>query len=172
MGYTVEYDKYYKEDKKACGEPFSEIINFLESKKGKNLKALDLGCGQGRDSIPMAQMGYSVIGVDVSKVGLEQLDEISRKNKFKIKTIVGDIIDFKTRERFDVIVVDRVLHILPDSEERETILSRCRSYLKKGGVLLIADTPQNISSFKSYVKKNLKDLKVIFDKKNYLFYEK
>src|SRR3989344_2357384 len=36
---------------------------------------LDLGCGNGRNTIPLARMGYEVTGVDISQVALNQAGE-------------------------------------------------------------------------------------------------
>lgn len=49
---TVTYDKHY-ETENLFGDPYPELIEFFDkySRKG-NL--LDLGCGQGRDAIPLA----------------------------------------------------------------------------------------------------------------------
>lgn len=54
---TATYDKYYQTEN-LFGDPYPELIEFFANypKKGK---VLDLGCGQGRDAIAIAQLGYS-----------------------------------------------------------------------------------------------------------------
>ena len=51
---NVSYDKQYQTEN-LFGEPYSE--------RGR---LLDLGCGQGRNAIPLAQLGYEVTGMDIS----------------------------------------------------------------------------------------------------------
>ena len=63
--------------------------SFLQESKVKTI--LELGCGQGRDAIHFAQLGYDVSALDISqkaiksiekvKVKLERTDSISAKDK-------------------------------------------------------------------------------------------
>ena len=57
------YDKHYQTPN-YFGEPYPELLSFFSKYKPKG-HVLDLGCGQGRDAIAMARMGYKVTGVDI-----------------------------------------------------------------------------------------------------------
>jgi len=74
---TVTYYKYY-EAENLFGEPYPELIEFFAEYPRKR-KVLDLGCGQGRDAIALARLGYSVTGIDNSRVGIDQMNEIGQK---------------------------------------------------------------------------------------------
>ena len=69
----VQYDKYYQTEN-LFGRPYPELIEFYSNIKKKG-KLLDLGYGQGRDSIALAKLGFTVTGIDYSKVGIEQLNK-------------------------------------------------------------------------------------------------
>ena len=79
---SVGYDKYYQTED-LFGEPYRELIEFYSAilKKGK---LLDLGCGQGRDAIPLARMGFDVVGMDNSSVGITQLNAVAKKEKLPL----------------------------------------------------------------------------------------
>ena len=56
---------------------------------------LDIGCGNGRDSVFFSSLGFRVIGIDASKKALEQI----KKNSFlNAKFFVGDISDKTLRD--------------------------------------------------------------------------
>ena len=68
----VKYDEYYSTQDHALGPAFKEVIAFFQNLElGQTV--LDVGVGQGRDAIPLAQMGHRVIGIDLSSIGIEQL---------------------------------------------------------------------------------------------------
>ncbi|MCB0820944.1 MAG: methyltransferase domain-containing protein, partial [Bacteroidetes bacterium] len=77
------YDKYY-ETEELFGEPYPELIEFFRTYSLKG-KVLDLGCGQGRDSIAIARLGYEVTGIDNSRTGIEQMLEIAASENLNLK---------------------------------------------------------------------------------------
>jgi 2-polyprenyl-3-methyl-5-hydroxy-6-metoxy-1,4-benzoquinol methylase len=118
MSKTV-YDNYYK-DEKYFGSPYTGLINFFEQYSPKGT-VLDLGCGQGRDSIPIAKMGYNVIAVDHSVVGINQLKNEALLCGVKLDAFVGDIYNMDIDENIDIVLLDSMLHfykkdILKESE--------------------------------------------------------
>ncbi|MCB0845307.1 MAG: methyltransferase domain-containing protein, partial [Bacteroidetes bacterium] len=78
----VPYDKYYLTEN-LFGKPYPELIEFFSQNPQKG-KVLDLGCGQGRDAIALARLGYSVTGIDNSKVGIEQMNQVAQTEKLNL----------------------------------------------------------------------------------------
>ncbi|SLM87061.1 hypothetical protein [Vagococcus fluvialis] len=77
------YDKYYKEVN-YFGNPYPELIKYMKQLPKGTL--IDLGAGQGRDSVPLSRMGFLVTSVDTSLVGLEQIKLEEPKIKILHKT--------------------------------------------------------------------------------------
>lgn len=103
-----------------------------------NGTVIDFGCGDGRLSIPLAQLGFKVIAVDASK---QMLERLTKRHNNVFRTVQSDGTDLSTLidEPVDAIVCRAVLihHSHADVERLVAALSAC---LKPGGVF-IADWP-------------------------------
>jgi SAM-dependent methyltransferase len=65
---------------KAVKEVESLCKIFDEYKMPKDSKILDLSCGIGRHSIPLAKRGYKVIGYDISSLYLQKAREWAKRD--------------------------------------------------------------------------------------------
>ena len=54
---------------------------------------LELACGDGRNIIPFAKMGYTMTGVDFSEIALERLKHFSKEHKVSVDTVLMDLTD-------------------------------------------------------------------------------
>ncbi len=63
-------------------DPF--LVKRLTDLKRGN--ALDIACGQGRNSIFLASKGFSVKGMDISDIGLDRLARFSKENRLPVST--------------------------------------------------------------------------------------
>lgn len=121
------YDKYYQTEN-LFGKPYPELMDFLSNYPEKGT-LLDLGCGQGRDSIPLSKLGYKVTGIDTSRVGIEQMNHIASNQKLALEGIVGDIFTFKNFNDFDVVLLDSMFHFTKKDKKRE--IDFIKSLIKK-----------------------------------------
>jgi tellurite methyltransferase len=117
---TVTYDKYYKTEN-YFGKPYPELTNFF-AKYSEKGKVLDLGCGQGRDSIAIARLGFNVTGIDNSIVGIEQMNKIAKTEKITLTGVVGDIFEFDNFAEFDFVLLDNMFHFEKNDRKKETEL--------------------------------------------------
>ena len=116
----VEYDKYYQTEN-LFGSPYPELIEFYSTIKNKG-RLLDLGCGQGRDSIPLARLGFLVTGIDHSKVGIEQLNNIAKREGLTLIGYIEDIYNYSNFNEFEYILLDSMFHFGKKEREKETEL--------------------------------------------------
>ncbi|WP_276390696.1 class I SAM-dependent methyltransferase [Eudoraea chungangensis] len=133
---TGTYDKYYQ-TKDLFGEPYPELVEFISNypKKGK---VLDLGCGQGRDAIALARLGYAVTGIDNSKVGIEQMNKIVEIENLNLYGQVGDIYSFDRYHEFDIVLLDSMFHFAKKDREKEIgLVKRIVSDIRKGCLIVV-----------------------------------
>ena len=90
---------------------------------------LELGCGTGRISTPLARMGHRVVGVDESAEMLAQCTGI--------ETVQSSIQGLDLTERFDVVLLPSHLINSPNEQERSALLQTCRRHLAPGGVVIV-----------------------------------
>ena len=169
----VEYDKYYQTEN-LFGEPYPELIEFYSSIKNKG-RLLDLGCGQGRDSIPLAKLGFSVTGIDNSIVGIEQLNEIAKKEGLSLKGIVGDIYSYSSFREFEFILLDSMFHFDKKNREKEIELVKRLIENSKLNTLIticIQNTGKKVEILNSLIMNNNHLNTVNFIDLTYVFVDK
>lgn len=133
---STGYDKYYQQEN-LFGDPYPELIAFFKSIP-LNSKVLDLGCGQGRDAIAIASLGFEVAGIDNSKVGIEQMNLIAQAKKLNLTGIVADIYAFDKYDDYDFILMDSMFHFAKNDKEKEVaLIQKILRTIKNGSVVVI-----------------------------------
>ncbi len=168
---SVVYDKYYQTER-LFGEPYPELIDFFKeyTKKGK---LLDLGCGQGRNAITLARMGYEVTGIDISKVGIAQMNKIGEAENLKLLGKVADLYTFDQLQEYDITLLDSLFHFAKKDKKKELeLLQRICSQMKNKSLIVICmqDTGDKVQTLKQAIRLKKKPLKKLVDKNfNYTF---
>jgi len=133
-------EEYWKTkwDKREIEEANDFARRSFSQIKDKNFRTLlDLGCGDGRDSLFFASEGLNVTSVDFSESGIKKLNELIKEKSLEIKTIQTDIrkINFPDNS-FDVIYAHLSLHYF-DDEITTQIFEKLFRILKKDGLIFI-----------------------------------
>ncbi len=140
----TDYEQVFKEDEAACGEPFEEFVEFFRHATRK-LTVLDLGSGQGRDSLVAGTHGHSVIGIDLSPTGVAQTNNAAKDRGLDVIAEVGDLRSFESKVKYDTVILDRIVHMLRSDVEKKRLIRTAQDATKSGGYTLIADTPSNMN---------------------------
>jgi len=103
-------------------------------------KALDIGMGQGRNSLFLAALGWEVTGFDISEVGVKQAKAEAEKRGLKINASVGDVDKFDYgKERYDL-VVGMYMHEYLTRNAAKVVAA-----LKPGGMLVVEGIHRDIN---------------------------
>ena len=130
------YDKYYEQEN-YFGNAYPELVDYFNG-LDKNLKILDVGCGQGRDSIALGKLGFEVLGIDVSSVGVAQMNRLAKKDDLHVQGIVHDLNEFEDISSYDIVLFDKMFHFYKKDLEHEIgLLNKYLKKIKKGARLVI-----------------------------------
>jgi SAM-dependent methyltransferase len=165
---TFDYDRLYRENPHALGEPSKAFVEFFADYDQANARILDLGCGQGRDALFIARLGHHVVGVDLSPAAISDLIRDAERETLPIEGVVADITTYTPTGQFDVVLVDRTLHML-DPKPRHNVLERLLHHVALSGDLLIADEPSNMAGFRNVLDAGPYDWEITRKTKGILF---
>lgn len=168
----ADYDKYYKTED-LFGEAYSELVEFFRIYEPKGT-LIDLGCGQGRDCLPLARIGYQVTGIDSSQVGIDQMLKRSDLEDLNITGIVGDIYAFDSFHEFDIVLLDSMFHFEKGDLKMETdLIGKIANRIKPGSLICfcIQDTGRKVEILKDTIIHTGLDFEVINDSRLIYQYE-
>ncbi|MGC1472441.1 MAG: class I SAM-dependent methyltransferase [Psychroserpens sp.] len=105
--------------------------------KNKTGRILELCCGTGRLTIPIAKDGYDIVGVDYTTSMLEQAKVKASEEKVDIEFIEADIRFLDLQEKFDVILIPfNSIHHLYSNKDLFKALKVVKKHLKADGSFL------------------------------------
>jgi len=112
----------------------SEVLEAMESLSPG--KALDLGCGQGRNALFLAQHGFEVTAVDQNELALEILQSIVEQEDLEMTVGLYDINSANLKQSYDLIVSTVVLMFL-QADRIPEIIRNMQDQTNPGGYNLI-----------------------------------
>jgi ubiquinone/menaquinone biosynthesis C-methylase UbiE len=103
-------------------------------------KVVDLGCGTGQLSLPLAELGARVLAVDISEEMIARLDGNARDRR--LHSVEGIAVPIENLSlpagSVDLVVTSYALHHLRDAD-KSRVVSAAYHWLRPGGTLLVAD---------------------------------
>lgn len=155
------YDAIYASVGKDYPAEAKIVRKFIQKyKRSKGDSLLDIGCGTGIHANLLGKR-YQVEGLDIDPKMLA----VARKNYPKIRFQQGDMVDFKLKKKFDIIVClfSAIGYVKTKSRLQKTIKSMSH-HLLPGGVVLVEPwfTPNQWHPGRTYVTQvNKPDAKIV-----------
>ena len=160
----------------------AEIKKIQRLAPGK--RALDIACGEGRNSVFLAQHGFLVTGLDISDVGLDKGMRRAAAAGVPVDFRQVDLDDYRFTEQFDLIINFNFLlrGLIPNEvdalspgglliidtimESADRLVSRNPAYLLQRGELqrIVADLPGDILHYEELPGDEMPTARVLFSK--------
>jgi SAM-dependent methyltransferase len=108
-------------------------------------RALDFGCGEGRNAVWLAEGGWRVTGVDFSAVGVDKGRKLAAAREVEVEWLVEDVTTWRPPEQaFDLVAV-LYMHVgWPDMQK---VLRNAVHAVAPGGVFLLVG--HDLSNFEN-----------------------
>ena len=127
-------------------DEISQHFNLDKKKKSflSNLKILDIGCGGGLISEPMARLGGNVTGIDAVEKNIKVASIHGKENNLKINYINKSPEQLHEKEQYDIILN---LEVVEHVDNLDLYLQSCYNLLKKNGLMFTATINKTFSSY-------------------------
>jgi SAM-dependent methyltransferase len=105
--------------------------------KNKDARILELCCGTGRLTLPIAKEGYNICGVDITSSMLEQAKAKALEIGLVVDFIQADIRTLDLPEKYDLIFIPfNSIHHLYQNEDLFRAFNVVKNHLKENGLFL------------------------------------
>lgn len=154
------YHAYHERYKRVHGlgyfwfvkEPTPEVVRWVRFQEIPLTEPiLEIGCGEGRDALYLAGLGYRLTAVDASSQAIETCRKLARQR--------GLIVDWRNHdalylssgmtERYRWVYSVATLHMLVDDEDRRHFLREMYTMLEPGGHALLVSKGNGVMEYTS-----------------------
>tara|TARA_B100001971_G_C18268024_1_gene596400 strand:+ start:82956 stop:83633 length:678 start_codon:yes stop_codon:yes gene_type:complete len=140
-----EWDQAYSRNSFIFGKTPAKFLaeNFDYIPEGSTV--LDMGMGEGRNAVFLAQKGHKVTGVDISSVAIKKSYLLAKEYGVKIKGVVASLSKYQIPpESFDAIICFYFIN--------RDIVEKMKSWLKPGGLIIYEAYTELQKTVKSHRK--------------------
>jgi 2-polyprenyl-6-hydroxyphenyl methylase / 3-demethylubiquinone-9 3-methyltransferase len=109
-----------------------------------HLRILDIGCGAGLLSEPLARLGAQVIGIDPSESNIAAAKVHAARSHILIDYRATTVEEMGNLERFDIVLAMEVIEHVTDVG---LFLQRCAALMKPQGVMVVSTLNRTLKSF-------------------------
>jgi len=128
------WDERYRSKDSVWGAAANRFV--VEAFAGRPVgRALDLACGEGRNALWLAGLGWTVTAVDFADTAVERGRQASQAAGLGVEWITDDLLSYEPAPgSFDAVVI-AYLHL--PAEQMATVLERAAAALAPGGMLML-----------------------------------
>lgn len=116
-----------------------EVAGFVDiARAQRGARVLDLGCGRGRHTLPLAREGYAVTAVDLSPHQLRHVGRVAQAESLTIEMLRRDMRDFSRPRHFHAALwAGDAVGLFEDPADCLAVARGAFESLKPGGRLVV-----------------------------------
>lgn len=139
---TIDQAALYDLQQHYYGHRNKDIPFYLAEAKRWGEPVLELACGTGRITLPLARAGYNITALDLSPAMLSILQDKAASEALHLTLVEADMTAFQLVRTFRLIIIAyNSLLLLPTLELQRACLKRCRAHLHPEGALIVSIFP-------------------------------
>ncbi|WP_078381178.1 class I SAM-dependent methyltransferase [Sutcliffiella halmapala] len=124
-------------------KPDENLVQYMENGVIEKGRALELGCGPGRNAIYLAEKGWKVDAIDVSQESLRWAKERATEKQVEVNFIHHNIFDIQLEnDTYDLIYDSGCLHHIAP-HRRVSYIELVKTKLKPGGYFALTCFEEN-----------------------------
>lgn len=116
--------------------------------------ALDIGCGNGRNTLFLAKEGWEVHALDSDNEAISDIRDNANEANLNIQIYQEDIRTFKSDNKFDLIVCLMVLHFFTEDDVKQVIKWMQEHTVSGGKNIISGFTEKNQPDTRPYLFKS------------------
>lgn len=110
----------------------SSIAREVSALLPPRARVLELGCGEGRDSVYFASRGHDVTGIEVSRAGLRKAARLARTRGVDVRWVKADLARLPVMGRADLVYSCGSVHYV-SRRARQRLFLRLKALTRRGG---------------------------------------
>jgi cyclopropane fatty-acyl-phospholipid synthase-like methyltransferase len=144
---SKDYEKLYSQEESYWGSQPSDLVRrFAEfAPQGR---ALDLGGGEGRDAIYLAEQGFRATMIEQAAAGAEKCANLAAEKGLRIRTVCEDVREFTIAKNQYAIISAITLFQFMSKEDMRKLCQNIIAGLKRGGLFLCSAFTVDDPSYK------------------------
>ncbi len=143
---TFDWNSIYHGDERDFVEAEVDILRIARSLVPG--KALDIGCGAGGTALALAEMGWTVHGIDISPRAIEAAKKRDYPDHARLSFEVADATEWQPGDSYDLVVNSFALPMKQD--EQQAVFGCAASALRPGERVIIKDFDPKMSRIEHF----------------------
>lgn len=135
-----QYDLEYSNCSCFWGNEPGKFVKYIPAYLESG-NVLDLGAGEGKNSIYLAEKGYKVVSVEISEFAInnfkKELYKHTEETQEKIEIIRANVIEYENPSEFEIVIAYGLLHCLYNLSYIDLLIEKIKKWVMHNGYVII-----------------------------------